>query len=92
MPADDTCMYCNVTMPATTLRIKKFGGGIFAVDSVVEYTCPTGTNCPSGGGYQTWQAVGKLHDLAGQVTKRPLFAKYNPSTEDWEVCLPPGID
>lgn len=90
---DKICPMCGAEMTSTVLPIKSFSKtGVFAVDSVVEWDCPSGEECESGGGYQSWQAIGRLQDLSHEITERPLFARFNHETTQWEPCEDPNYD
>lgn len=63
--------------------------GVFAVDSVRRYVCHT-PGCETGGGMESWTCMGQLSDLAEQVLDRPLYAKLNLETRQWEIVDEPS--
>lgn len=65
------------------IPIKRFSrSGVFAVASVRRYVCHT-PDCESGGGMESWKAMGRLKDLADRIPDRPFYARHNPDTNDW---------
>jgi len=70
------CHSCGGPLnPPRTLPLVLFSKtGVYAVDSVLQYPCPT-EGCKSGGGYEEYFRIGDLADLAEEITERPLYAK-----------------
>lgn len=79
-------------MIGPTIRpLVKYGkDGVYAVDSVKHWDCPTGKECESGGGYEQWMAMGRLSDLAEGIPDRPLYAKVDWETGQWVRVDPPA--
>lgn len=87
---EDPCVCCGEELVNhRVLPLKSFSkDGVFAVDSVMRCDC-LNPDCESGGGYEAWTAMGKLADLAAAIPERPLYAKHNPETNEWERVPPP---
>jgi len=78
--------------PFETIPVARYSNtGVYALDALHYQACFNVCD-DSGGGFEFWWCIGKLDDLAAQITERPLYARQDDEGNWYQVEEPDGFD